>query len=138
MKPSTNFVIFSVIIFALWTGFFKFIFNFDEKIVYHEEDFIKYRMLTDKDIASVPRISKHYYFVSYPGDGYAPANEIVFEETSDTEEIRAFLHSKGYKRERHSITENEVWKKPDDSGSEFYLYADKKESKVHLNKISGR
>ncbi|SUB31918.1 Uncharacterised protein [Yersinia pseudotuberculosis] len=44
----------------------------NEKSVYTQDDFIKYHMLTDRDIEKTPKITRDYYFEYQPGDGYNP------------------------------------------------------------------
>lgn len=136
MRPIKLAIIGAVIV--LSTVFYILFHSGNEKVVYSEGDVINYFMLTDKEIANVPRVSEKFYFISYPGDGYAPSDEIVFEETNETETIEDYLTSLGYVRMHKKTGGNEVWSKPDDEGeSKFYLYVDKKENKVSLTKIFG-
>lgn len=107
----------------------------DETTTYTENDFFNYHMLTDKEIDKAPRISGNYYFKSYPGDGYAPANTIIFKEASSVEPLRLYLKKLGYIKQR-TDSEAETWIKPEQINSDvFYLYSNAATGEVELFKV---
>lgn len=71
----------------------------NEKSVYTQDDFIKYHMLTDRDIEKTPKITRDYYFEYQPGDGYNPSSTIIFNHTLDASPLKNYLNSLGYERQ---------------------------------------
>ncbi|WP_312468419.1 hypothetical protein [Pseudescherichia sp.] len=107
----------------------------DETTTYTKNDFFSYHTLTDKDIEKAPRISGDYYFKSYPGDGYAPANTIIFKGASNVEPLRLYLKKLGYIRQR-TDSGAETWIKPEQMNSDvFYLYSNAATGEVELFKV---
>jgi len=107
----------------------------DETTTYTENDFFNYHMLTDQEIEKAPRISGDYYFKSYPGDGYAPANTIIFKGASNVEPLRLYLKESGYIRQR-TDSGAETWIKPEQINSDvFYLYSNAATGDVELFKV---
>ncbi|WP_238081670.1 hypothetical protein [Pseudescherichia vulneris] len=107
----------------------------DETTTYTENDFFNYHMLTDQEIKKAPRISGDYYFKSYPGDGYAPANTIIFKGASNVEPLRVYLKKLGYTRQRTDSEAAETWIKPEEVNSDlFYLYSNAATGEVELSK----
>lgn len=107
----------------------------DETTTYTENDFFNYHMLTDEEIEKAPRISGDYYFKSYPGDGYAPANTIIFKGASNAEPLRLYLKKLGYIRQR-TDSGAETWIKPEQINSDvFYLYSNAATGEVELFKV---
>ncbi|WP_312845071.1 hypothetical protein [Enterobacter sp. WCHEn090032] len=107
----------------------------NEATTYTENDFFNYHSLTDKDIEKAPRISNDYYFESYPGDGYAPSNTIIFRGVSGIEPLRAYLTKLGYTRQRGGSREAEIWTKAEQMNSDlFYLRYDAATSEAELTK----
>ncbi len=107
----------------------------DETTTYTENDFFNYHMLTDQEIEKAPRISGDYYFKSYPGDGYAPANTIIFKGASNVEPLRLYLKKLGYIKQR-TDSEAETWIKPEQRNSDvFYLYSNVATGEVELFKV---
>lgn len=107
----------------------------DETTTYTENDFFNYHMLTDQEIEKAPRISGDYYFKSYPGDGYAPANTIIFKGASNVEPLRLYLKKLGYIRQR-TDSGAETWIKPEQINSDvFYLDSNAATGEVELFKM---
>lgn len=107
----------------------------DETTTYTENDFFNYHMLTDEEIEKAPRISGDYYFKSYPGDGYAPANTIIFKGASSAEPLRLYLKKLGYIRQR-TDSGAETWIKPEQRNSDvFYIDSNAATGEVELFKI---
>lgn len=107
----------------------------DETTTYTENDFFNYHMLTDEEIEKAPRISGDSYFKSYPGDGYAPANTIIFKGASNVEPLRLYLKKLGYIRQR-TDSGAETWIKPEQINSDvFYLYSNAATGEVELFKV---
>lgn len=107
----------------------------DETTTYTENDFFNYHMQTDQEIEKAPRISGDYYFKSYPGDGYAPANTIIFKGASNVEPLRLYLKKLGYIRQR-TDSGAETWIKPEQMNSDvFYLYSNAATGEVELFKV---
>jgi len=107
----------------------------DETTTYTENDFFNYHMQTDQEIEKAPRISGDYYFKSYPGDGYAPANTIIFKGASNVEPLRLYLKKLGYIRQR-TDSGAETWIKPGQMNSDvFYLYSNAATGEVELFKV---
>ncbi len=110
--------------------------NLDETVVYTESDFFNYHTLTDKDIENAPRITHNYYFEAHPGDGYAPTNSIIFKAANGTAPLRSYLEKMGYKKEKRSLGDKEIWSKPDQvNGDLFYLYFNTATGEVELTKV---
>lgn len=109
--------------------------NINEKIVYTENDFVKYYVLTDSDIKKSPKISNDYYFESTPGDGYSPSNAIIYRNAKEVGQLQEYLKGIGYERQPRNFGESEVWVKPNDSKSDaFYLWYNKVDNEVSLTK----
>lgn len=107
----------------------------DETTTYTEKDFFSYHTLTDTDIEKAPRISGDYYFKSYPGDDYVPANTIIFKGASNVEPLRLYLKKLGYIRQR-TDSGAETWIKPEQINSDvFYLYSNAATGEVELFKV---
>lgn len=116
--------------------FYLFLSGVNEKIIYTESDFFNYHRLTDKNIQQVPRISKEYYFVSEPGDGYAPSNTVVFEGVSDASPLKSYLKKLGYTKDNRRLGENEIWSKQGQvNGDLFYLYFNRLTGEARLSKV---
>ncbi|EKY3199695.1 hypothetical protein RBA29_003381 [Cronobacter turicensis] len=110
--------------------------NVDETVIYTESDFFNYHALTDKDIENAPRITHDYYFEAHPGDGYAPTNSIIFKAANGTAPLRSYLESMGYKKEKRSLGDKEIWSKLDQAnGDLFYLYFNTATGEVELTKV---
>jgi len=107
----------------------------DETTTYTENDFFNYHMLTDQEIEKAPRISGDYYFKSYPGDGYAPANTIIFKGASNVEPLRLYLKKLGYIKQR-TDSGAETWIKPEEVNSDlFYLDSNAATGEVEFFKV---
>ena len=110
----------------------------NEATRYTEKNFIDYYALTDRDIQKAPRISRNYHFQSYPGDGYAPSNSIIFKGASDVEPLRAYLGQLGYVRQKGGAAGAEVWIKAGQvRGDLFYLRFDLGTGDAELTKELG-
>lgn len=107
----------------------------DETTTYTENDFFNYHMLTDQEIEKAPRISGDYYFKSYPGDGYSPANTIIFKGASNVEPLRLYLKKLGYIKQR-TDSGAETWIKPEEVNSDlFYLDSNAATGEVEFFKV---
>lgn len=130
---SLSFVIAIILCFFI---FYFFLSGVNKKIIYTESEFFNYYRLTDKSIQQVPRISKEYYFVSEPGDGYAPSNTVVFEGVSDVSPLKSYLKNLGYTKENRRLGENEIWSKQGQvNGDVFYLYFNRLTGEATLSKV---
>ncbi len=108
----------------------------NETIVYTEHDFLRYHSLTDKEIENTPRITKNYYFVLHPGDGYSPSNTIFFKGVTSIESLENYLKKLGYIRERRNMGEKAIWSKPGQpNGDIFYLYLNRTTGEAELTKV---
>ncbi|WP_110025962.1 hypothetical protein [Mangrovibacter plantisponsor] len=107
----------------------------NESTTYTEKDFFYYHFVTDKDIAKAPRISGDYYFKSYPGDGYAPSNAIIFRGVTSIKPLRDYLIQLGYTRSYGGVVQAELWAKPNQgNGDCFYLHFNTATGEAELTK----
>lgn len=70
-------------------------------IIYKENDFLKYHLLTNEKIKEAPRISKNYFFEYYPNDESSPIySSICFCDLIDMgnsyNRIVDYIKSTGY------------------------------------------
>ncbi|MDB6372932.1 hypothetical protein [Photorhabdus bodei] len=70
-------------------------------VIYKENDFLKYHLLTNEKIKEVPRISKNYFFEYYPNDESSPIySSVYFCDLIDMENsynrIVEYIKSTGY------------------------------------------
>ncbi|CND43654.1 hypothetical protein [Yersinia pseudotuberculosis] len=107
----------------------------NEKSVYTQDDFIKYHMLTDRDIEKIPKITRDYYFEYQPRDDYNPSSTIIFNHTLDASPLKNYLSSLGYERQKPNFGDSEVWLLPSETTqSTFYLWVDKAHNQIRLTK----
>ncbi|MDY4376011.1 hypothetical protein [Pectobacterium carotovorum] len=103
---------------------------------YTESEYFTYYAFTDEDIRNAPRISSNYAFEYVPGDGYAPSNAIIFNDTSDTTLLKTYLTTLGYEQQKRKQGEEDVWKKRTEiEGATFYIWVNKDAKQVYLTKV---
>ncbi len=78
-------------------------------VIYKENDFLKYHLLTHKKIKEVPRISQNYFFEYYPNDESSPIYSSVYfcdlkRMANNYNEIVNYIKSTGY-----TVNNDNVW-----------------------------
>ena len=125
----TSFILVGLFVWMLASGS-------DKTVVYKQDNFLSYHILTDSEIQNAPRITENFYFESHPGDGYAPSNSIIFAGASGTASLRCYLETLGYTRQQRNLGGKEIWSKPDQLNSNlFYIYFNAVTAEAGLTKV---